>query len=265
MADVSPRDSSYSYKNTPREREVLLNEDHQFDAWENCVEIGRVVIYFLGSVLFLIGSIYFYPEYSTMWDGDAGIFASWCYVVGCIMFFAGANLDFIQTIRHNHGTQLRQVLRAYNAMMNCVASSIFILGALYFLPGWYPKAPEVGCWSFIIGCILYCVAAIVELIFICSTHEDPRVNGFKIKNIACWGSIAALSTFNGAIFFILGSWYYLPQYINLIEEGTHYMNKAITFYVIGSVLFLICSLAMISGVHGSVKFTFSASEKWVLN
>ncbi|KAF4040857.1 YrhK-like protein [Phytophthora infestans] len=255
MPVLSPRTSHYSMQMTPRQPEVLLNEGHELATWEKCVEIGRVVSYFLGSVLFLIGSIYFYPEYSVLWDGDAGVFASWCYVAGCIMFFTGANLDFVQTIRYNHGTQLRQVVRAFNSLTNYMASSIFILGALYFLPTWYPKAPELGCWSFFVGCILFCAAAIVDLIFIAVTHEDTRATGFKIKNIVCWGTIAALGTFIGALFFILGSWYYLPRYINRVDDGTHYMNKAISFYVTGSVFFIINSLAIIPEVYGAVKAT----------
>ncbi|KAL3661519.1 hypothetical protein V7S43_013279 [Phytophthora oleae] len=251
----SPRNSHFSMQMTPRQPEILKNGGHELATWEKCIEIGRPVSYFLGSILFLLGSIYFYPELSIKWDGNAGVFASWCFVVGCLMFFTGANLDFIQTIRYNHGTQLRQVIRAYNALANYMATSIFILGALYFLPTWYPKAPELGCWSFIAGCVLFCPAAIVEILFICMTHEDPRVTGFKIKNIACWGTVAALGTFIGALFFILGSYYYLPRYINRVDDGTHYMNMAITFYVIGSVFFIINSLALIPDVYRAVKVT----------
>ncbi|KAL4171214.1 hypothetical protein KRP22_009312 [Phytophthora ramorum] len=255
MPGVSPRNSHYSVQMTPRQPEVLLHGSHELATWEKGVEIGRVVVYFLGSLLFLVGSIYFYPEYSVKWDGNAGLFASWCFVVGCIMFFTGANLDFIQTVRYNHGTQLRQVLRAFNALCNYMAASIFILGALYFLPTWYVKAPELGCWAFFIGSILFCIAAVVEILFICMTHEDPRVTGFKIKNVACWATIAALGTFISALLFTIGSWYYLPRYINLVDEGTHYMNKAITFYVVGSVFFLINSFAMIPDVRRAITAT----------
>ncbi|KAF1772086.1 hypothetical protein GQ600_18983 [Phytophthora cactorum] len=33
-----------------------------------------------------------------------------------------------------------------------------------------------------------------------------------------------------ALCFIIGSWFYLPKYINRVDEGTQYMNVAITFY-----------------------------------
>ncbi|CAI5745477.1 unnamed protein product [Peronospora destructor] len=253
MQGVSPRNPHEFVAQMTPQPEVLLAGGHKLAAWEKCVEVGRVVSYLVGSVLFLIGSIYFYPEYTFLWNGNGGTFASWCFVLGCIMFFVGANLDFIQTIRHNHGTQLRQVLRAYNALCNYMASAIFILGALYFLPTWYPKAPELGCWSFFFGCILFCIAAVVEIFFVCITHEDRRVTGFKIRNIVCWTSVMMVATFIGAFLFILGSWYYLPRYINRIDDGTDYMNKAITFYVIGSVFFIISAFAMIPDVYRAVN------------
>ncbi|RLN47737.1 hypothetical protein BBJ28_00011213 [Nothophytophthora sp. Chile5] len=252
-ASASPRHSHFSGYATPQQPSVLLGDGHQLATWEKCLEVSRVLSYFFGSLLFLLGSIYFYPKYSVLWDGKGGVFGSWAFVFGCLCFWAGANLDFIQAIRYNHGSQLRQVIRAFNGLCNYMATSIFILGALYFLPTWYPKSPELGCWSFFVGCILFCIAAVVDIIFICMTHEDPHVSGFKIKNIFCWATVAALGTFFGALLFILGSWYYLPRYINLVDEGTHYMNKAITYYVVGSVFFLINSLALIPDVYATIK------------
>ncbi|CAI5731587.1 unnamed protein product [Hyaloperonospora brassicae] len=253
MLRVSPRDSHYAVQTTPYQSLVLQTGGHELANWEKGIELGRVTSYFLGSVLFLVGSIYFYPEFAVMWNGKAGLFASWCFVIGCIMFFVGANLDYVQVIRYDHGSQLRQVLRAYSALGNYMASCIFILGALYFLPTWYLKAPELGSWSFIVGCILFCITAVVELLFVCMTHEDMRMTGFKLKNVWCYTAVMAVATFLGALFFILGSWYYLPRYINRIDDGVHYMNRAITFYVIGSVCFVISALALIPDVYRTLR------------
>ncbi|ETO74678.1 hypothetical protein F444_09638 [Phytophthora nicotianae P1976] len=257
MPGITPRNShfSYSIQITPTQSppEVLLPGNHLLAPWEKGLEISRVLAYFIGSLLFLLGSIFFFPEYSVMWNGNAGLFGSWDFVIGCICFFTGANLDFIQTIRYNHGTPLRQVLRAFTALFNYMATSIFILGGLYFLPSWYPKAPELGCWAFIIGCILFCIAAVSDILFICMTHEDPRVTGFRITNLFCWGTVAALGTFVGALCFIIGSWFYLPKYINHVDKGTYYMNLAITFYVVGSVSFIINSCALAPDVYRAVN------------
>ncbi|KAE8915562.1 hypothetical protein PF010_g4018 [Phytophthora fragariae] len=252
MRSDSPRKVDFTVTITPnQEPQVLLPGNHQLETWEKWLEVSRAVAYFFGSLLFLFGSIFFYPEYSAKWNGNAVVFASWGFVIGCIYFFAGANLDFIQSIRYNHGTQLRQVLRAFTALCNYMAASTFVLGALYFLPSWYPKSPELGCWAFINGCILFCIGAIVEILFICTTHGDPRVSGFRITNMFCWGAAATLSTLVSSVFFIIGSWFYLPEYINRADDGTHYMNTAITFYVLGSVCFVVnsCVLALATQVE----------------
>ncbi|GMF64492.1 unnamed protein product [Phytophthora lilii] len=253
LAEISDVPVKIKIISSQQPSDVLLTGNHQLATWEKWLEVSRITSYFLGSLLFLLGSIYFYPKYSVMWSGKAILYGSWGFVIGCLYFFAGANLDFIQTIRYNHGTQLRQVLRAFNALLNHMAASIFILGALYFLPSWYPKSPELGCWAFIIGCILFCVAAVVEVLFICFTHENPRASGFRFSNIFCLGAVAAFETFLGALCFIIGSWYYLPKYINLVDEGTYYMNKAITFYVLGSMCFIANSCALMPGVYRTIN------------
>ncbi|KAI9913762.1 hypothetical protein PsorP6_006137 [Peronosclerospora sorghi] len=175
---ASPGREHFSTLMTPRQHGVITSGGPNLVSWEKYVEIGRVVLYLMGSLFFLIGSIYFYPDLTVKWNGNAGTYASWAYVFGCIMFFFGANLDLIQAIRYNHGTRLRQVMRAFNTLCNYMATCIFILGALYFLPTWY---------------------------------------------------------------------------INRIDDGKHYMNIAITLYVIGSVFFTISALASIPDVYRGIK------------
>ncbi|EGZ16949.1 hypothetical protein PHYSODRAFT_504294 [Phytophthora sojae] len=260
MPGITPRNSNYSLQITPRlpGPDVLLPENHLLESWEKWLEVSRVLAYLLGSLLFLLGSIYFFPKYSAVWDGKGGLFGSWDFVVGCALFWIGANLDFIQTIRYNHRTPLRQVLRAFTALFNYMATSIFILGGLYFLPSWYVKAPELGCWAFIIGCVLFCLAALADVLFICMTHEDPHDSGFRVSNLFSWGTLSVLGTFVGALCFIIGSWFYMPGFINRVDEGTHYMNTAITYYVLGSVSFIVSSAAMAPDVYRAINATSSS-------
>ncbi|KAE9044029.1 hypothetical protein PR002_g3025 [Phytophthora rubi] len=235
MRSDSPRKVDFTVTITPnQEPQVLLPGNHQLGTWEKWLEVSRAVAYFFGSLLFLFGSIFFYPEYSAKWNGNAVVFASWGFVIGCIYFFAGANLNFIQSIRYNHGTQLRQVLRAFTALCNYMAASTFVLGALYFLPSWYPKSPELVCWAFI--------------------------NGLQDHEHVLLGAVAALSTLVGSVFFIIGSWFYLPEYINRADDGTHYMNTAITSYVLGSVCFVVNSCVLALGVYRTVTATKSPQD-----
>jgi|UniRef100_K3WCD4 hypothetical protein len=218
-------------------------------------KITKVLSYFFGSLLFQLGSIYFYPKYSILWGGKGGLFGSWAFVIGCVFFMLGTNMDFIDTIRNNSGTTTRQILNAYNGLMYVMAGVIFELGAVYFLPDWYAKAPSLGCWAFLLGSIQFCLAALGDIAFILITHEDPKQSGIKLRNLYCWGTVAALGTFIGALLFILGSWFYLPRFI--AQEDTvkaeASMYKSINFYTVGSVFFIINSLAQIPDVLASFK------------
>lgn len=258
MATLSPRTSHYSHTGTPADlhHQFHVKEGERvLQPWEKIYEVCRVLSCFFGAVLFLAGSIFFYPKYSVLGDGQGGVFGSWAFVIGCLCFFSVANLDFINMVRFNHGGIVRRTLRAYNALCYVMASSIFILGSLYFLPTWYPKAPELGCWSFIVGSILFCIAALVDIVFICMTHDDPRVSGFKIGNIVCWGTVGALGTFIGALLFTIGSYYYLPKYIAAADaqEAEDNMYRSINYYTIGSVFFVINSLALIPDVSDAFR------------
>lgn len=219
-------------------------------------KIAKVLSYFLGSVLFQVGSVYYYPKYSALWEGKGGLFGSWAFVIGCVFFVLGTNMDFIDSIRNNtFGSSIRRVLVAYNALMYVMAGAIFELGALFFLPDWYAKSPSLGCWAFIIGSIQFCLAALGDIVFIATTHDDPKVRGVKLSNLFCWGTVAALGTLIGAFLFILGSWFYLPRYIAQedADVSESYMYKAINFYTIGSSFFIINSLAQIPDMLASFK------------
>lgn len=221
-------------------------------AWK----IAKVLSYFCGSLLFQLGSIYFYPKFSILWDGKGGLFGSWAFVIGCIFFMLGTNMDFVDTIRNNTtGSSTHRVLVAYNGLMYVMAGMIFELGAVYFLPNWYAKATSLGCWAFLLGSIQFCLAALGDIAFILTTHENPKTTGVKLSNLVCWGTVAALGTFIGALLFILGSWFYLPRFIDqkdlVLAEA--YMYKSINFYTTGSVFFIINSLAQIPDMLASFK------------
>lgn len=219
-------------------------------------KITKVLSYFFGSLLFQLGSIYFYPKFSILWGGKGGIFGSWAFVIGCVFFMLGTNMDFIDTIRNNTtGSATHRILVAYNGLMYVMAGVIFELGAIYFLPDWYAKAPSLGCWAFLLGSIQFCLAALGDIAFILTTHADPKTTGIKLSNLYCWGTVAALGTFIGALLFVLGSWFYLPRFIAqedpILSEA--YMYKSINYYTVGSVFFIINSLAQIPDMLTSFK------------
>ncbi|GLE03113.1 hypothetical protein PINS_up011992 [Pythium insidiosum] len=247
MQAASP---SYTSQATPSAQVV-----HEVSCCEKWFQIGRVGSYIVGSVLFLLGSILFYPKYAVMWNGQGAVIGAWTFLFGCICFLLGTHGDFIDIVRNNSGTPLRRVINAYNGTMYVGAAAVFQLGAIYFLPDYYVKSPSLGCYAFIVGCVMFCYASFIDLVFILFTSSDNQSRGLQLRNLFSWSATVALGCFFGAVFFILGSYFYLPKYIAQEDTvmATHYMNKAITFYVIGSVFFIINALAQIPGMLAGFK------------
>jgi hypothetical protein len=242
----------YSQQLTPGQTTVV----HELSCFERWFQIGKVASYFIGSVLFLMGSILYFPKYATLWDGQGAVVGSWTFFFGCIAFLLGTHGDFIDVIRVNNvGTPFVRIVKAYNAALYCAAAGIFMLGAVFFLPDYYVISASLGCWSFIIGCVFFCVGSLVDLVFITITHEDRNTHGVKLGNLMCWGAAVAAACFLGALCFILGSWYYLPRYIAQEDTvlATHYMNVGISYYTIGSVFFIINAVTQIPGMLAKFK------------
>ncbi|KAG4060541.1 hypothetical protein PC123_g4536 [Phytophthora cactorum] len=207
MPGITPRNSHFSYS-----------------MQEKGVEVSRILAYFIGSLLFLLGSIFFFPKYSVMWNAKAGLFGSWDFVTGCLCFFTGANLDFIQTIRYNHGTQLRQVLRAFTALCNYMATSIFIAGGALLPPVVVPEG--IGAWVLGLHHRLHSLLHRRRDRHPLHLYDSrgPTRDRLQADERFLLGDGCS------ALCFIIGSWFYLPKYINRVDEGTQYMNVAITFY-----------------------------------
>ncbi|DAZ98950.1 TPA: hypothetical protein N0F65_000482 [Lagenidium giganteum] len=265
---MSPRALSpaYSMQDTPDVKNSMM-APLVLTRGEKLFKIAKVGSCITGSVLFMIGSVMFYPKYYVLWDNKGGLIASWTFLIGCVFFLLATNGHFIDTIRYNSGSSVRRILNAYNAMMYVTAAAVFQLGAIYFLPDYYALAPSLGCWAFIIGCVQFCIAAIVDIIFIGITHADPKRKGFSTANLHCWGTVAAIGTFLGGIFFVLGSYYYLPKFVAVEDAAlaTSNSNKAVNYFVIGCVFFIINGLAQIPDVlvqfRASNEAAFSHKSK----
>lgn len=259
---MSPKGMSpkYSLQDTP------IDSKHAGSALilsraEKMFYFAKVCSYILGSALFMVGSVMFYPDYLALWDGKGWDVAAWSFLIGCVFFVLGTNADFIDTIRFNSGSTTRRIVRAYNALMYVTAAGVFQLGAVYFLPEYYEISATLGCWAFIFGCIQFCIAALVDIVFICITHEDPHKTGVDMSNLKCWGTIACIGTFMGGVFFILGSYFYLPQYtwVEDADLATKNSIMAVNYFVIGCVFFIINGLAQVPDIISAFRVSNAAS------
>lgn len=257
----------YFRESTPNGKPATVDESMEAVPMTTLEKAFRIIIvasYVLGSILFLSGSILLYPKYASLWNGNAPLAGVWIYIFGCVFFVIGTQGDFINSARScNQLSTGRRVVTMYNASCYILAALIFQLGSVYFLPDYYGPQPTIGCWSFIIGCILFCFGALVDIAFICITHDDRNKRGVDLWNLVSWNTVVAIGTFVGAMCFIVGSYYYLPQFINDEKLGTHYINLALNWYVVGSVFFLINGLAQIPGLLEVLRFPSSFEKKQV--
>lgn len=257
-AALSPR---YVMQETP---DVKAHDEvvHSLSNAEKIYKVAKVVAYMLGSLQFFVGSIFYYPKYSILWNGKGTLIGCWLYFFGCICFFIGANMDFIDTIRFNSGSAVRRVCNAYNGMTYVAAASIFVLGAVYFFPSFYARSSELGCWCFVIGSVLFVIGALVDIVFVGITHEDKHTKGFRWSNLKCWFTVSCLGTAIGALLFIIGSYYYLPKFTaqDDAQKSSDYMYLAINYYLIGSVFFTISASALIPDCRAALKAASVSKE-----
>jgi hypothetical protein len=242
-ASSRPHSPPYSIQETPRAKSNLVGGPPNTlpKAWS----LFRVGSYLIGSLLFLSGSILFYPSYALLWNGNGPYVASYCFVIGCILFVIGTNADFIDTIRDAQCfTFWMRVFRIYNRVSYVIAGVIFLLGSVYFIPEYYALYPTLGCWAFIYGSVLFCISGFVDLLFLAYTPNEHEEISFTPRKLASWDALAAIATLIGAFLFVLGSYYYLPKFIATedIVASTAYAVLACIYFIIGSVFFLINAL-----------------------
>ena len=119
--------------------------------WDR-MEYCAALIYLFGTLLFLIGSIFFLTQVDLVKAG------SYCFIVGSILFFIGACINVMQITQA--GTMLTLQLQNATAITFIVGSAIFAFGSVPYLWQHFSSADQtvlftlVG-WEFIIGSILF--------------------------------------------------------------------------------------------------------------
>ncbi|GFH49930.1 hypothetical protein CTEN210_06406 [Chaetoceros tenuissimus] len=224
---------------------------------ETTLEMVKHISFFHGGLLFLLGSICFYPSMYDITILSIHI-GAWCFIVGCAFFAFASILDFIQHMKLKYSstdqivfsqdeekgrintslshkstssmssrdnssqdeTELNKesnfvLAKAIISFANIFAAMSFLVGAVYFLPRFYEQNERIGCYGFIIGCIILCLSSSYMIL---ALRES------------IWQST---STLIGSILFIVGSIFFLPEYL-VLEGG---VVLAVNFFIIGSIFF----------------------------
>ena len=187
-------------------------------------EMINAVLYKIGGILFIVGSIFFFPRFKAYADLGAWIFfmGSLVYLVVTVHDLAEVQRNWRIGKAHN-----RNIFLEYTAAAIYVSGTIlFAVGSLFFLSavGWL----RPGAWLFVIGSLLFVLGAGINVLQIVKADTIVLL---QLMNLT------AISFIVGAVLFTLASVPYLWDVAAPLDRTTLYTFLAWQ-YLAGSVLFL---------------------------
>lgn len=184
-------------------------------------------MFLFGSVLFLLGSILFYPGlhcpyYSCLFWG------AFSFIIGSISAFGGSILLMMKNFER---------LKRGNIVTMCsdpLANGLFIAGSVFFLPSITKQDGVIeGVLFFTVGCVILVLNSLLNIHITLSCHDVDR-DAFLL--------ILAREIFLiiGSLLFIVGSIMFIPLFFH---------QYVVNFFIIGSIFFILnhsmffCSLS----------------------
>jgi hypothetical protein len=194
-------------------------------------EVGGIV----GSLCFIIGSFYFYPDYNEEMTFckpyDCILVGSLLFVLGSFMFFLGSIANFVK----NDAASCTDLGLTINATLYCIANFLFTVGSCFFCPklahhhipigakGF--KAEYIGLGCFIFGSVVFILAPLYDMY---RAHQLRCTLQISYLSLAVEYVIATMYI-GGSMLYLIGSVYFIPV---LFERF------AVTMFVVGSFCFL---------------------------
>jgi hypothetical protein len=186
-------------------------------------ETINAVVYKVGGLVFIIGSILFFPRFEAYADIGA-----WTFFVGSLLYLLVTVHDLAEVRRHWRESTVhdRSIIMEWTAASSYVWGTIlFTAGSIFFLSavGWY----TAGAWTFIIGSLLFVVGACINVLQIIQAENRTTL---QLMNLT------AVTFVVGSVLFAVASVPYLWEVQNPSLQVTLYTFLAWQ-YLIGSVLF----------------------------
>lgn len=196
----------------------------------------NAVLYLFGGALFVIGSIFFIPSIESAYPKTG----AYIFIIGSIFYLIVVCHDFAEVSYYwkeqkHHSYWLK--LEYWVSIIYIVASLLFIIGSIAFLPSY--EDTELGSWCFIIGSLLFFIAACINILQI--EQEDNQQLLF-IKNSIAVNFLA------GSVIFTMAS---VPYLWKLETHHDHLITLGFSaeWFIIGSLFFLIGGIIGIKKVR----------------
>jgi hypothetical protein len=191
-------------------------------------ETINAVAYKIGGLVFIVGSILFFPRFEAYADIGA-----WTFFAGSLIYLLVTVHDLLEVWRHARTTRERdtgQVLDAIAAWSYVLGTILFTVGSVFFLSavGWV----IAGAWCFIVGSLLFVVGACVNVL---QVVRAATMRTLQLMNLT------AVTFVVGSVLFAVASVPYLWHVEAEPMQRTLYAFLA-SQYLIGSVLFFLGGL-----------------------
>ena len=213
----------HMFTNRPRLHDLTRGRadlEAQF-RWETI----NAIFYKIGGILFVIGSILFFPRFEAYADIGA-----WIFFIGSLLYLIVTVHDLLEVLRHwravNHHDR-NQILEYTAAASYVLGTVLFTVGSIFFLSavGWF----KAGAWTFVGGSLLFVVGACINVLQIVQSRSLITL---QLMNLT------AVSFVVGSVLFTVASVPYLWDVKTPSDRTTLYAFLAWQ-YLTGSLLFLI--------------------------
>jgi hypothetical protein len=214
----------HMFVNRPRQHAVLdpHASDRDYRRWET-INTG---VYLVGGVMFVWGSVLFYPALESQTSRGA-----WVFLVASLMYMAVTGHDLLEVVRHRATLQRTPTIwdrvEAWAAASYVTGSVLFAVGSVFFMPavGWF----SAGAVCFIVGSLLFVCGAVINVLQII---QAPNLRILQYMNLI------AITFVTGSVLFLVASIPYLFSLQSAADTRTVDAFLA-TQYVVGSALFLL--------------------------
>jgi hypothetical protein len=188
-------------------------------------ETINAILYKIGGLVFIVGSVLFFPRFEALADLGA-----WTFFVGSLLYLVVTGHDMAEVVRARREPSAHTVwgnLELTAAAGYLVGTILFTVGSIFFLSQVGLFIP--GAWCFVTGSLLFVLGACVNVLQIVQARSLITL---QLMNLT------AVSFVAGSILFTVASVPYLWT-VNTAADRRLLYDFLAWQYLIGSVLFFV--------------------------
>ena len=216
-----------------------LNKDYR---WEGI----NAVLYELGGVMFIVGSIMFFPRFEAWKDIGA-----WLFFAGSLVYLVVQAHDVIEVRRFwNHRrVSPSRILESAALGIYIVGTILYAIGSLFFLSWWHWIVP--GAWLFVIGSVLFLIGACLNVMMVI---RASALLTLQLMNLT------AVTFIVGSVLFVVGSVPYIWNYESA-NDRAQLLAFLAWLFLIGSAFFMLGGLFNHQRARIVIRHRFDATAK----